>query len=41
MIVDGIPAYNSAGDYFLFACGLAFWLSSFLFIEWLENRSNK
>jgi len=41
MIVGAIPAYNSVGDYLILASGFAFWLSSFLFIEWLEERSKR
>jgi len=40
-MISGIPAYSSAGDYFFLACGFAFWLGSFLFIDWLEKRSKK
>jgi hypothetical protein len=40
-IIYGVPAYSSASDYILLACGFAFWLSSFLFIDWLEKRSRK
>ena len=40
-MISGIPAYNSVGSYLLLICGFAFWLGSFLFIDWLEKRSRK
>jgi len=41
MIAGGIPAYNSIADYIPLVFGFTFWLSSFLFIGWLENRSGE
>jgi len=40
-MISGIPAYSSVADYIPAVFGFAFWLSSFLFIDWLEKRGNK
>jgi len=40
-MISGVPAYNSIVDYIPVVFGFAFWLGSFLFIDFLEKGSKK